>query len=214
MLIKCFSIKCRQSAVTTSNAGLVCSLEWKCLFVKPIGKTKNFLNGELKAKLQASLYPWHWKHIYSFDVVKSKPMPPGISLLGLMPSHCWGFSYMVTTQLPPRPKLCWSARFAEGTWRDPASPRSCQFSSQHWATPRKRLIALREMNSGTYPLRQEDVPSKSSHLETQISKQRLSSLQIISYPMDLRPTCHHKYYLRFQQACVLRLPLLIQGLHK
>src|SRR6185295_4192594 len=43
--------------------------------------------------------------------------------------------YIVTTAAPPRPRLCWSATFAPGTCRLSATPRSCQLSSAHCASP-------------------------------------------------------------------------------
>jgi len=43
--------------------------------------------------------------------------------------------YRVTMAAPPRPRLCWRASMASRTWRSPASPRSCQHSSAHWASP-------------------------------------------------------------------------------
>jgi hypothetical protein len=43
--------------------------------------------------------------------------------------------YIVTTQAPPRPRLCWSATRAPSTWRFSAWPRSCHTSSVHCARP-------------------------------------------------------------------------------
>src|SRR5262249_56415316 len=43
--------------------------------------------------------------------------------------------YIVTTHAPPRPRLCWSAMRAFGTWRLSAWPRSCQTNSVHCASP-------------------------------------------------------------------------------
>src|SRR6266404_3813505 len=49
-----------------------------------------------------------------------------------LPQARW---YIVTTQAPPRPRLCWRAVLAPSTWRGPHWPRSCWFSSKHWARP-------------------------------------------------------------------------------
>ena len=52
--------------------------------------------------------------------------------------HCRGAQsarYIVITHAPPRPRLCWSATLAFGTWRLFAVPRSCQTSSVHCARP-------------------------------------------------------------------------------
>src|SRR3978361_2030891 len=43
--------------------------------------------------------------------------------------------YMVTTQAPPRPRLCWRAMRAPSTWRWSAWPRTCHTSSVHCARP-------------------------------------------------------------------------------
>ncbi len=45
------------------------------------------------------------------------------------------FRYMVTTQAPPRPRLCWSATRAPSTCRRSAWPLSCHTSSAHCARP-------------------------------------------------------------------------------
>mmetsp|Transcript_27261 Transcript_27261/g.62877 ORF Transcript_27261/g.62877 Transcript_27261/m.62877 type:complete len:203 (+) Transcript_27261:27-635(+) len=63
------------------------------------------------------------------------PWPPeALVVLGL-PTHCAGRPYTPTTAAPPRPRLCCRAYLRLGTWRLPASPRSCQHSSLHWARP-------------------------------------------------------------------------------
>src|SRR5262249_6941692 len=44
-------------------------------------------------------------------------------------------SYSVTTQAPPRPRLCCRPRRAPSTWRLSAWPRNCWASSGHCARP-------------------------------------------------------------------------------
>src|SRR5437868_1230588 len=53
----------------------------------------------------------------------------------VMPEPRQSRRYIVTTQAPPRPRLCWRATLAPGTCRFSALPRSCQLSSEHCASP-------------------------------------------------------------------------------